>query len=530
MKYKKTLFLLLATTTISVGYSAWVIPEINGYTGNLAFTPSKKQIVCYVVDSNNKTTYYTSIDKALTVASSNETADKIYVKPSIGTETNPLTIEKTHTIKKQDVLYLPYKEGEACDTILEWNAANKANYAKFAIDNKKAYLKSFISLKADLVNEGQIEIGGITSGGNGGYTLNSNTCADFAMLSIEKNVTLHNRGKIICTGYVQGEGLIKNSKEGQNTSENPSMIIPFNVVEHRGGAVFSLMLDMNTFTEDYKKFNCTPFNRIFTSNLLCKTKFYSDSVLKVRATMSANKQNNTSDILAIGNTDNHMVHLVDGSSVTMQSDEKKVSHMLFNGSFSLNQMKLSLAGNNVSTEGVFYPISWHHSIELKPFENGEAAQVTLNQDVKLLQGATVTIGQNVSVKANNLFLYGSGKFVDPGLPMGNDGLYKPKYQDENDNDAILTIEGNLDVGNISGPIRGSEGGTITFKNNMENYSSIEIENLKYKTIPLIDKKILTSIKYQNITDEIRGKIGVEDSLKLLGTAGTYKFQEYWAKQ
>ena len=528
MKYKKTLFLLLATTTISVGYSAWVIPEINGYTGNLAFTPSKKQIVCYVVDSNNKTTYYTSIDKALTVASSNETADKIYVKPSIGTETNPLTIEKTHTIKKQDVLYLPYKEGEACDTILEWNAANKANYAKFAIDNKKAYLKSFISLKADLVNEGQIEIGGITSGGNGGYTLNSNTCADFAIFSIEKNVTLHNRGKIICTGYVQGEGLIKNSKEGQNIGENPSMIIPFNVVEHRGGQVFSSMLDKSTLIADYKKFNCTPFNRIFTSNLLCKTKFYSDSVLKVRATMSANKQNNTSDILAIGNTDNHMVHLAEGSSVTMQSDEKKVSHMLFNGSFSLNQMKLSLAGNNVSTEGVFYPISWHHSIELKPFENGEAAQVTLNQDVKLLQGATVTIGQNVSVKANNLFIYGSGKFVDPGLPLSNDsGFYKPKYQDENDNDALLTIEGSLDVGNISGPIRGKNGGTIKFQNSTKNYSSKEIKNLNY--ISLFGKQVLYSVDYQSITDVVRGKINEDGSEGKLGEAGTYKFSERWVK-
>ena len=527
MKYKKSLLLLLMTAAFSVGYSAWVIPNVNGYTGNIAFTPSTKQIVCYIVDANDKTTYYTSIDKALSVASSNETADKIYIKPSIGTEEKPLTIEKSHTIKSQDILYFPYKEGEACDTVIAWNTPNKANYAKFAIDNKQTYLKSFVSLKADLINEGKIEIGGIRSGGNGGYTLNSNTCADFAMLSIEKNVTLYNRGNILCMGYIQGEGLLKNTKENSNINENPSMIIPFNVVEHRGGSAFSLMVKISSLSSDYKKFQCTPFNRIFTANLFCKTLFERDTSLHVRATMTANKSNNSSDILAIGNSDDYIVNLSEGSSVIIQSDSQKVSHMTFNGSFTLNQMKLGLAGKNVSTEGVFYPISWHHSIELRPFENGRPSQVTLNQDVKLLQGAKVTITKDVSVKANDLFIYGSGKFVDSGQPLG-EGYYKPKYQDENDTDAILTIQGSLNVNNISGPVRGKEGGVLTFNNHSKNYSSKEIKKLNY--IKVSGKQQLISIDYQGIKDEIRGKIDDGNSLKTLGSAGTYKFQNCWAKQ
>lgn len=524
MKYKKSLLLLLMTTTFSVGYSAWVIPNVNGYTGNIAFTPSTKQIVCYIVDANNKTTYYTSIDKALSVASNNETADKIYIKPSIGTEEKPLTIEKSHTIKSQDVLYLPYKEGEACDTVIAWDTSNKANYAKFAIDNKQAYLKSFVSLKADLINEGKIEIGGIRSGGNGSYTLNSNTCADFAMLSIEKNVTLHNRGEILCMGYVQGDGLLKNSKEDQNISASPLLTIPFNVVEHRGGQVFLKMAkDVALVWVKYKTFECTPFNRIFTSNVLCETKIANDSVLKVRATMTANDDNNTSDILAIGNSDSYIVNLASGSTVTIKSDSKKVSHIKFNGSFTLNQLIMELAGYNVSTKGVFYPISWHHSIELRPFETGEPAEVTLNQDVKLLQGATVTIGKDVSVKANNLFIYGSGKFVDPGLPLSS-GYYKPKYQDENDNDATLIIEGTLNADKISGPIKGAKGGTISFKSNA---TSKEIKNLNYSTIV---KGYLKSIDYIDIADELRGVIDDTKLLKTMKTSTTYKYEDYWKQE
>ena len=96
--YKSCIFVLSTSLLLStIGYCDWLILSSNTYVGQNVSSTIKP--VAYITNSSGVVqNYYTTLDKALFVAASNDDAETIYVIPGTNPKlTNDRTIKKGST-------------------------------------------------------------------------------------------------------------------------------------------------------------------------------------------------------------------------------------------------------------------------------------------------------------------------------------------------------------------------------------------------------------------------------------------------
>ncbi len=458
MKYSKQrkkipfMFALSANAIVhSIGYSIWITGDMLTRDDSIKIEKTSRQPVCYIQDE--PTIKYMTIEKALEVAADSSHAEKedtIVVIPG----TNP-SITKNCTIDSKDRLIIPVDE-EATE---EMNYETTANSGETPGNYAKAYLKRFGSKSANFadskdqskrVTELKINAG-VTLTVNGtlgiaGETGCNNQRPSGQTVGKYSQVTLvsdrFNAAKIDCSGKINCYGYIKTS--GYDTGKvtvsgsSSSIYAPFVVYNYRGGG--------DTSNCYYEK--VAPFYDYDFPNIQCTLRIEKKASLIGAATLiTGTAQMNSTDIKLISeqsgeNSYNSLINFKDESGAVEfkytpvtngltnytysgktanASTAGKTTANLY-GNIAISYMSMSLAGYDVSLDGIFFSIPFRYSYTIK---NG--ANIDIETKLKFMTGSYAIVENGATVNINkDVILYSTFENVsdsNPFYPIGEIASY-----------------------------------------------------------------------------------------------------------
>ena len=442
-------------------------------------------------------TYYGTIESALNALSSGT----VYVL--VGK--NPL-IRNDCTIKSGVTLCLPLDDNGTWENIGNKGTNGSHKFAEDHAYGKENLLKASAVLSAGktLTNKGTLNIGGTITAGNGGANAGF-TCGNYSQLTLEANAKVDSpSGSINCYGYIAEKSLDNGSAVvmGNASAATPTLTLPFVVIEHRGGTAFAGLANSSSdLTSDPAKINATPFNRFLLPNITAELTVNYGAKLEAFADLYANSQHNTTTVNLIGTDDKYLLSITsDTKVVSKYNPETKVTDLNIKGDANINSLTLELSVGltaKLSTEPVYFPLSWYFNITLSKFENGSNATVTAaKQALKILPGCVVTIDEGVTANMKTIFVTqdtswkeGSGTGAES---YDGNGTANPKAPGK------LIVNGTLNVENINGVISTeSSSGQLTITGSI-NPTSKEVKEagsttyniLFFKKIPILTYTVL----------------------------------------
>ena len=452
----KILALLTLMISLFVGYSTFVVDHVETLTPTEAVTP-----VCYIKSSGKK---YTRIEKAVQVANNSASNETIVVMDGV----NPV-IESSFTINSNVTLLISYS-GETL--------SNKAaNIKNTETDLSKQVLKKTVILsnKATITNNGTIEIGGVLSGGSGNQPFAGHTGVDYAQILMTPGTKITNSGSIFCFGYIRDGDYNKETKEftykyyetggGQIENTGGHFYIPFILRDYRGG---TSMVSIGNSIDTY---HVSAFNQIDFRNVTCSISFDYYSHMIAYANLYTGQaaggvikaQMNSTDIAFIGLADSLGSYLIEPTNENFKllahtNINDEVTKIDIYGGAKTNAMKLSvsIAGidKTVSTENVFFPLSFRLKVTLHKTDNQTSASFTIAQKYKIMAGSSLTIDKGASLTANEIIVYDKDDFIDGSSSAQNIGGTKYPRSNPVTGKALeegkLIVNGTLNVSTLGG--------------------------------------------------------------------------------
>ncbi len=488
------IFLLLASFcgSLDAAWADWAIENDAASASATLETDSKTKAVCYIGD-----TYYTSLDRALNVAESNETADMIYVIPNLG---SPVYIKESHTVKNGDSLVLPY-EGETyfdpdvhgtVETYKTQNSdgtetSHKYYFADQTADRVAKYRKTQVKIggetnKVTLTIKGTLNIGGVL--GQPDIAVAGETTGaycEITMLNLSQIVC--SSGTINCYGYIKNGSDSDEYKPSMAITDKGTLFCPFVIYDYKGG---NITLAINNLTGESKY---CPFQIFDFCNIQVKTQLYSESVWKTRACIYINtnktyyptteeekiinfigpSEDNTALVLSSGYITVEYLHSdSETKGVTNEDPDFATTSITIAGKVSIGSIALSMSvyGKevNIDTTDFFFPISYRLS-----FLIASGATLDVSKKVKLMNGAKLLVDAGGALNVNNSLIIYDGyteittSYSNP-YPTGRGA-------------ANLTNKGKIEVnsdGAIGGTIKAdSTGASLYYRSTNYSVSSPE---------------------------------------------------------
>ena len=536
-----SLFLLISCF-INVGSSSFVINEESKKDGISINDGS--EAVCYIGE-----TKYTSIDKALNVASINSGKDTIYVIPS--TKPNGCTIAtmtSSHTLKNGDSLILPY-----VDTTFKSSSFSGSSVIDTNSDKVKANRKSVINFRngADLTieNGASVIIGGITNtaGVTGSYC----------------EINLGLGSSIMCYGAMEVYGYIKEDNESTITSNNDLYLIDNSCDSERFVHFYDgSSLKTNISISDAKsggnmtslnEVGVCPTNEFNIETLQTFVTFDYGSTAVALARMTAantEKEVECGFVRNKGSSNPSIFYLESGSSFSYEyipnnplytnpSVNKDYSKYIMNGNISLGYLYLDVTVTTIDTRLYFFPLSY----KIKFFINAGSI-FTSQYKIKLYPGNVFCISSGAEFAMNSdLIIYEKSDLSGNGITLFS-------YPISNiEDDALFIVNGKFTLsssGHVGGKIKHTNNGgsTVDFSSCSDanlSVSSIEGGNAKeivkqsialfkvnsnYKEILIGSSQIITS-SYENNNYYWNGKFNLTIQISIvLSVSYTYNVYFY----
>ena len=401
-----------------------------------------------------------TIEDALNIATSGKT---ITVKNNTSFATQDIakiagyTSPDYYTIKAGVNLLLPYdgKNYYAASGLGEGGSMSFGNISQRVIDLT-------ISKDLTLINKGTINIGGQTTGKQG---ISGSTAGKYATITLCDNAKIESDGDIDAYGFIIEE-----------TYENGSELImhkgqlkmPFIVIEHRGGTILF---------GAYANLQGSPFNQFFLQNVTAKLTVKSAATVVGTANLYAGSMNTAKDINLVGNDNTYLIQLQTNSKIEAKFDASKfdtaeknvhsVTKLDIYGNATLNSLSLSMSmlgvNANLTTKGVYLPLSWYWNVTLK--NTGVMSTVTAtSQDIKILPGGSLTVEKNVKFNAGKIAVY-----TDAGF---DDTLQASIKYPNGKGDGHLIVNGSMQAQVVGGLVETAEEGAsleVALANRMNTY-------------------------------------------------------------
>lgn len=464
MKKKKFLFSLSALIlcfTQMVVHGDWTIK--NGQLNRIVNKTEQinRHVVAYIKGRNRK---FVSIEGAVTYADSLP-GDKDYCVV-VETGSAPV-IESSFTINKNITLLISY-DGETRSTKMPSEKGNVSSVTDFSL--AKLTNQVIVNCRKDkliITNNGTIEIGGELGGGNGGGNFAGHTAGRYAELVMGPNTELVNDGGTIdCYGYIkEGSRVYKNSKPEVTYTHNASNAgtvvnksgnfnLPFILRDYRGG---SSRVAIGNCIDDY---HVSPFNQIEIRNVTCKITFDSKCHVVGWANLRTGEavggliqpQRNSSDVRLIGAPNGDYNYLIEPSSDDFSfnayynpSTEIGTYDVYGGAKSNARSLKIKLlsTSKDISTENVFFPLSFRQKVVLHKATNQSAATYQRKQRFKILGGSYLEVCEGVSLEVGERCVYNQNDFID-AAEVG--GVHYPSDK----GDGKLVVNGSLIVDKFGG--------------------------------------------------------------------------------
>ena len=386
--------------------------------------------------AQNGDVYYTTVDKALE-GIQNASSGTVYVIPS-GDYTNiedpetgrarfaktitPVYNEKgeevPRVIPKGVTLMLPQATTVDADTgAISYSGTerNKSANGGFATSysNKATYCTNLVSIASSLTCNGTIEVCGVINAA-GEKQIAGQVYGKFGLLHLADG------GKLSVSGTAKIFGFLEATDAYEDVQFNNGSILQqsFLFYEYRsGGDTVAMVSTYNILNKsDPSEMYCCPFYRYLFPNIIGSytinygAKFQAITALNISDNLIAETIN------VMGNTSAYFVQMTSGASVKVRYDhDDKVglntygtdtyghSSWSLTGGATINAIQvpvsISILTVTLTTQAIYLPIPYLLEIE---FLNGSYSFP--NQDVKVLPGGKVIIGEGATVTCKNLML------------------------------------------------------------------------------------------------------------------------------
>lgn len=398
--------------------------------------------------------YYATIDGALEKANASNSGTVYALPLGYDLDSDRAKIAKTIAvvgeIKSGVTLTLPYAE----DTpTVSYVVASGKNYKKSSFGNQDFLTNQiYIAEELTLNNAGQIDVAGEISGGATSSNANSVTAGRHAQINLGANAKLISTGTVNCYGFINEE---TENNGSEFIVEAGNATVMFTIVEYRGASVYFGMIDPTNskvnsaissaamagigstpgkYTPD--TLQSSPFNRFYIESVTAKTTVKYGAQMLGHAVLYADNENHQTTLNLINDSDAVIALTQQGGRVTYKYDySTHKTDLDIYGDMTLNPLQLKLkitkskkviititttieltltTGKTGDSDGVFFPISEYFDISLNAV-NGSSTVNALAQKVKLLPGATLTIGKGVVVNANEIAVYESNNLLVGGV-------------------------------------------------------------------------------------------------------------------
>jgi hypothetical protein len=475
-------FLFLFFSSLSVGFSDWVI----AYQSN-SLTPSEDTSfapVAYISGDNSRK--FSTVEKALEEANSLATSSSsktVVVMPG----TNP-TITRDCTIGEYVTLVIPYD-----DTLADSYNFNSTGQSRLttSADAEPSNLKNTVSISSGIVvsNYGSIKIAGQLSGGTGGGAFAGQTGGSYTQILMEddsKIVSLGINSAIYCYGYIKESS----SNNGSEVDvQNGVVYMPFVMRDFRGGnAMYGIYQEM-------EEYHISPFNQFEMRNIQSKIIFSYNSKLIVWANLYANNQHNQTTINMIGNDSIDGDYLIEMSNSEYSYLESKynfnteVNTVNLYGGAKSTILSMSLDTGipifgtvTVSTDGVYFPISYRFNINLLKNDNQPStAKYDMPNYFKILPGGSLKVGVGAELTIDHLFVY--EEFDDTSYSTPGKKYYTSSALAKIP--GKLIVDGTLHANYLGGFVSTEHTGASVIVNSGNSATSYEAREITYTTIPLV---------------------------------------------
>lgn len=567
-KYWIGVFLLCVFTMLgSIGFGSWFVKneKTQGYD---KYPDTTAQKIAYIKNGNSKT-YYTTLEKAISVANDNSSENPtVYVIPGI-----KYTIEnkggslKTVTINSGVTLSLPFQDellfevwktgikkddkgNDVSDGVYNPNGTEFSTTTE-ALLNPEKYRKTQITIgkNVKLVNNGTINVGGVNGSCAGSKITAGQTCYKFSEIVLN-GLNEPDSYQLINNGTIKNQGRIiggDNSIFGIENASGSNLISNFVVKENKGGAALvGLGGGLGAAFIDKLSFTVSPFNRVYMPNTMVKMKTDYGANITGVANMYGNNANNLCKIPIVSSSKDSLFTLKSGaylvSNVYLDSLRNKSGTTIINnyekmkldfyGSGSMQYMSMSLGvpgfgTRSIKTDGVLFPLSYYQEVSLNSI-GGQATTFESSQDLKILPGGSLSIGKNVTFKIGKMAIYDT--FEDK---IGWGAQIYPKDLTEGTLIASGAFQGNTvggkiiangtsasmkidNVSIVSKEVKGTFGTSIS-NDNYDNLSFLAHGIVSYNGFSPSDQYILGSQQYSssNLASQYCWAATINPTIKIL---------------
>ncbi len=368
-----------------------------------------------------------------------------------GTPETPYII-KNCTILSGVTLCLPWESTKATPSLTNISAHESMTCVSLnPVDNvNNTQLRTnhiTVHTGAVLTNYGTFIVGGVVSGGNGGHP-SSYSMNQYAQITMKAGAQIVNEANasIQCYGYILEETLDNESQIILH--KGSSYIAPFKVIEHRGGSKF-----LGIYLSGMK---CSPFNRFYMPNTSVAITVNNGASVNGYVSLYADSKHNVTVIDLIGNVASALIQFTASTSSAhaKYNPATQVLDLDLFGSAKLNSLALSIDSGlpiigtvSLSMAAVYFPLTWRFDVSISRPLSGGTATFTTEQDIKIMPGGKLTIGQGVNATMSSIVVYDE-QFQDPADPAG---VASTKYE-TGKGAGVLTVNGSLTAKNIAGVV------------------------------------------------------------------------------
>ena len=433
--------------------------------------------------------YYPTIELALAEAKEN---DVVYVLPDT-TEKVKITDEKVTVPVNVSLIFL-YGEVDSYSILNDssYGTTNLNGAMPLAtIPNSVVIVEEGV----EIINNGLIDVAGTLSGGQGAYPYVGHTIDGYAELQLKNNAKITSYGNIRVTGYINDASTDEN-QASQVVVDSGSIGLPFILRDFKGGSY------MNATTGTPKRVvfgqilsrtsqECAPFNQFEFRNLSVLLTVKYEGTLYGYINIYAGGKVTSTRQKFISKSGAVLTFNSSSSYVQAKYDPKtEICDLDIYGGIDLGALSFKvqfIIEKTVSTDDVYFPLSWRFNVSLNKAEGQTTAAYNLNKKLKLLPGAKLTIGEKVEATFANVTAYYNS------------------YEDECEYHAELNYGHNLSLESAEIIVEGSMicnsfGGNITSKT---TNASVQIKNscsmtTKETTGKLTGEQLTAQINFHDV--------------------------------
>lgn len=373
--------------------------------------------------------------------------------------------DKQYTIGANVTLCIPYGTGTSY-----FGSADKVTDAKRNAYHNANYLKNDVRIEAitddkgefvpTLINKGTIQIPGQINGAQSTYV--SITGGLHSQITLGKDAILQNTtGSIKCHGFIDAETFDNGSKVDMVGGTIETII---SIVEHYGG---SKLLDISSDANN----KVTPFNRFYVQSVTANLSVSNNAKVTGYADVYINtvKMHVDQTINLFGNVEGAFVQFTaNNTSLNLTFNPNTEQNELYvKGSVKVNKITISktilfIYDVNLTTEGLYMPISHYWDITFDVADGGSAATVNSEgQHIRVMPGASITIEKGVTFNGSEVIVYeGTALQFDPP----NNYNYYTKANASTTvakEDGVLLVKGALNVKKLGGSVQAEKGATLS---------------------------------------------------------------------